>query len=415
MSTFSSTTGTTARGTTRGRLRRTAPAALALALLLPLAACQGDTTAGGGGAGATASASAAPAAIAVTPATGSADVRPDAPVTVTATDGSLTGVDVLAADGTALPGALDATGTTWTSSASLTPATVYSVHATAANAAGAVTTTDSTLTTLTPTATAFPAVAPLGGSTVGIGMPIILTLDEPVAADRRAAVEQALLVTTSPTPVDGAWSWQSDSKVEFRPAQYWPAHTQVHLDVDLGDVEVSPGVWGTTRDIDFSVGAAVVSTVDIATHTMTVTRDGEVLRTIPVTLGQTGSGGKYVTRSGTKVIMSLEESRQMDAETTGVSKDDPNYYNVAVKYAMRLTNSGEFLHAAPWSVASQGRANVSHGCTGMSTDDARWMFENSTVGDVVTYTGSDRTIEPGNGFNVWNESFDQWKAGSALA
>lgn len=406
-----------ARRGRRALLRRGIPAALALTLLAPLAACQGDgdAAAAGGGSGATASASAAPAVIAVTPASGASEVRPDAPVTVTATAGSLTAVTVQAPDGTALPGALDAAGTTWTSSAPLALATQYAVHATAANAAGAVTTTDSTLTTLTPTATAFPAVAPLGGSTVGIGMPIILTLDEPVAADRRAAVERALVVTASPTPVDGSWNWQSDTKVEFRPAQYWPAHSQVHLDVDLGDVEVSPGVWGTTRDIDFTIGAAVVSTVDIAAHTLTVTRDGEVLRTIPVTLGQSGSGGKYVTRSGTKVIMSLEESRQMDAETTGVSKDDPNYYNVAVKYAMRLTNSGEFLHAAPWSVGSQGRANVSHGCTGMSTEDARWMFQNSSVGDVVTYTGSDRAIEPGNGFNVWNESYEQWKAGSALA
>ncbi|NAZ81965.1 L,D-transpeptidase family protein [Kineococcus sp. R8] len=397
--------------------RRWWPALLLAGLALPLASCQstGSAAPEGGSApsSATAAPSAAPATITVAPADAAGDVRLDAPVTVTVTDGTLRDVTVTAPDGAALPGGLDATGTTWTSTGPLAAATRYAVHAVAAGAAGQVT-HDSALTTLTPVATAFPAVAPLSGSTVGVGMPVIVTLDEPVAADRRAAVEANLHVTTQPAPVEGAWNWISDTTVEYRPAAYWPAHSSVHLDLDLGGVEVSPGVWGKTRDIDFEVGSAMISTVDIAAHTMTVTRDGVVLRTIPVTLGQSGSGGKYVTRSGTKVVMSLEATRQMDAETTGVSPDDPEYYNVATKYAMRLTNSGEFLHAAPWSVGSQGRANVSHGCTGMSTADARWMFDTTKVGDVVTYVGSDRTIEPGNGFNVWNQTFDAWKAGSAL-
>nr|WP_240896721.1 Ig-like domain-containing protein [Kineococcus vitellinus] len=407
--------GTSRPAGPRARVRALAPAALVLALALPLGACQSDSGAGGPAtSGSSASASAAPASITVAPADASGDVRPDTPVTVTAAGGRLGEVSVTAADGTPLAGALDAAGTTWTSTAALAPATSYAVHAVAANAQGTPTTADSTLTTLTPLGTAFPAVAPLSGSEVGVGMPVIVTFDSPIAADRRAVVERGLVVTTRPAQVEGSWAWQSDTKVEFRPRDYWPAHSEVHVDVDLGAVEVAPGVWGTTRDIDFTVGSAMVSTVDIGAHTLTVTRDGQVLRTIPVTLGQTGNGGKYVTRSGTKVVMSLEESRQMDAETTGVSKDDPDYYNVAVRYAVRLTNSGEFMHAAPWSVASQGSANVSHGCTGMSTEDARWVFEHSKVGDVVTFVGSDRAIEPGNGFNVWNQTYEQWREGSAL-
>ncbi|GAA0323754.1 L,D-transpeptidase [Kineococcus aurantiacus] len=397
--------------------RRTLVGALLAAAAVPaVAACQSKSGAVGTGAGASASPSpsATPATITVTPADAAVDVRPDAPVTVTVTDGTLTDVTVTAADGTPLAGALDPAGTTWTSSATLTTGTAYSVHAVAAGASGGSTTHQSTLTTLTPAETAFPAVAPLAGKEVGVGMPIIVTFDSPVADDRRAVVEQNLKVTASPNAVEGSWSWQSDSKVEFRPAQYWPAHSAVHLDVDLGAVEVSPGVWGKTRDIDFTIGSAMVSTVDIAAHTLTVTRDGELLKTIPVTLGQSGSGGQFTTRSGTKVIMSLEAARQMNSETTGIGQDDPNYYNVDVQYALRVTNSGEFLHAAPWSVASQGKANVSHGCTGMSTENAKWMFDNSKVGDVVVYTGSDRTIEPGNGFNVWNETYEQWQQGSAL-
>ncbi|WP_146149317.1 L,D-transpeptidase [Kineococcus rhizosphaerae] len=398
--------------------RRTLVGALLAAAAVPVVAgCQSKSGAAGPGAGTgspSASPSATPATITVSPANAAVDVRPDAPVTVSAADGTLTDVKVTAADGTVLDGALDAAGTTWTSSATLSTATAYTVHAVAANVAGTATTQDSTLTTLTPAATAFPSVSPLTGKEVGVGMPVIVTFDSPVAKDRRAVVEQHLVVTASPNPVEGSWSWQSDSKVEFRPAQYWPAHSAVHVDVDLGGVEVAPGVWGKTRDIDFTIGSAMVSTVDIAAHTLTVTRDGEVLKTIPVTLGQSGSGGKFVTRSGTKVIMSLEASRQMNSETTGIGQNDPNYYNVNVKYAMRVTNSGEFLHAAPWSVGSQGRANVSHGCTGMSTENAKWMFDHSKMGDVVVYTGSDRTIEPGNGFNVWNQTYQQWQQGSAL-
>jgi lipoprotein-anchoring transpeptidase ErfK/SrfK len=396
--------------------RRTLVAAVLAGVALPfgLGACQSDTGPAASGPSSSESPSAAPASVVVTPADAAVDVRPDSPVTVTVTGGKLTDVTVTGADGAPLAGTVDAAAKTWTSSAALAPGTAYAVHAVATNDAGTATTHDSTLTTLTPVETAFPAVAPLTGSEVGVGMPIIVTFDSPIADDKRALVEQHLVVTASPTPVPGSWNWISSTQVQFRPEQYWPAHTQVHVDVDLGAVEVSPGVWGKTRDIDFTVGSAVISTVDINAHTLTVTRDGEVLRTIPVTTGQSGSGGRFITRSGTKVIMSLEESREMNSETTGIGQDDPNYYNVDVKYAMRLTNSGEFLHAAPWSVSSQGRANVSHGCTGMSTADAQWMFQNSHVGDVVTYTGSDRTIEPGNGFNVWNETYEQWRQGSAL-
>ncbi|WP_328295642.1 Ig-like domain-containing protein [Kineococcus sp. NBC_00420] len=397
--------------------RRTIVAAVLAGVALPfgLTACQSDADSGAAGKpSASGTPSAPPATITVTPADLTGDVRPDAPVTVTAAGGKLTDVTVTAADGTPLAGAVDAAGTTWTSSAALAPATAYAVHAVATNTAGSAATRDSTLTTLTPTETAFPAVAPLAGSEVGVGMPVIVTFDAPVAKDKRSVVEQNMTVTGSPNPVAGSWNWRSDTKVEFRPEQYWPAHSTVHVGLALGAIEVAPGVWGKSRDIDFTIGSAMLSTVDIGAHTLTVTRDGEVLKTIPVTLGQSGSGGQFVTRSGTKVIMSLEKSREMNSETTGIGQDDPRYYNLDVKYAMRLTNSGEFLHAAPWSVASQGRANVSHGCTGMSTENAQWMFQNSKVGDVVTYTGSDRGIEPGNGFNVWNETYDQWRQGSAL-
>jgi lipoprotein-anchoring transpeptidase ErfK/SrfK len=155
---------------------------------------------------------------------------------------------------------------------------------------------------------------------------------------------------------------------------------------------------------DFSVGSAMVSTVDVTAHTLTVRRDGRTLRTIPVTTGKSG----FATRNGIKVIMSRSAQVRMDAATTGTDPKDPNYYNVLVNWAMRLTYSGEFLHAAPWSVGSQGRANVSHGCTGMSTANAKWLYDRSKVGDVVVYVHSRRSLEPGNGYTAWNVPFSTW-------
>jgi lipoprotein-anchoring transpeptidase ErfK/SrfK len=157
----------------------------------------------------------------------------------------------------------------------------------------------------------------------------------------------------------------------------------------------------------FTIGPSQISTVDVNRHTMTVRRNGQVIRVIPVTTGKPG----LLTRNGVKVIMSREASVRMDAATTGTDPKDPNYYNVLVHWAMRLTYSGEFLHAAPWSVAQQGKANVSHGCTGMSDANAKWMFDHSRVGDVVVFTGSPRPLEWGNGYTAWNESFTAWSSG----
>ena len=54
---------------------------------------------------------------------------------------------------------------------------------------------------------------------------------------------------------------------------------------------------------------------------------------------------------------------------------------------MRITWSGVYLHAAPWSVGSQGSTNVSHGCINMSPEDAATYYDMSIPGDPVTVQG----------------------------
>ena len=152
----------------------------------------------------------------------------------------------------------------------------------------------------------------------------------------------------------------------------------------------------------------MVTQVDAQSHTATVFRDGERVRTMPITTGKAG----FETRSGVKVIVSKERTRLMDAATGGTDPSDPEYYRLEVEYAMRVTYSGEFLHAAPWSVGSQGSANVSHGCVGMSTANAQWLYDLSNVGDVVEVTGTSNPQNLGNGITVWNEGWKEWLADS---
>jgi lipoprotein-anchoring transpeptidase ErfK/SrfK len=386
-------------------------AALLAAGAVVLAGCQGggDGAKAGGtkvqGAAASASAPATPAAsIAVVPANGTAKVRPDSHVDIKVTNGTLRDVAVTPKGGSPLPGAIAAGGAGWTTNARLKPGTTYQVTASATSADGKPVTSTSTFTTLTPKRTVTASVVPGDGWTVGIGMPVVVDFSRPVK--NRAAALKGLTVTSTPQ-VEGAWRWFSSSQVQWRPKNYWTKGTKVTVTSDLAGVEVSPGVWGKSkRSSSFGIGSAMISTVDMKAHRMTVRRDGKVIRTIPITTGKSG----YQTRKGVKVIMSRESSRRMDSETTGISKDNPEYYNIDVKYAMRLTHSGEFLHAAPWSVGSQGHANVSHGCTGMSTANAKWLFGASKVGDVVVYTGSSRELEWGNGYTAWDMPFSRWAA-----
>jgi lipoprotein-anchoring transpeptidase ErfK/SrfK len=285
------------------------------------------------------------------------------------------------------------------------------VRAVAANADGRTTRRTVTVRTLTPQTTADYALLPSGATAVGVGMPVVLQFDGLVDPARRAAIEKRVSVRTTPA-VKGAWGWLDARQLAWRPASYWKPGTRVDVKADIAGLPTRKGAW-TTRDAStsFRIGSAMVSTVDVKRHTMTVRRDGKLLRVVPITTGKPG----FATRNGVKVILSRESTRQMDAETTGLSKSNPEYYNVKVKYAMRLTWSGEFLHAAPWSVSSQGRANVSHGCTGMSTANARWMFEHSKMGDVVRYVGSSRPLESYNGYTMWNMSLAGWARHSALA
>jgi lipoprotein-anchoring transpeptidase ErfK/SrfK len=388
--------------------RRLLPALLALSGLV-LAAC------GAGGldvhAGTVSPQSGA--SIVVTPAPTGKPVAPADPLVVRAEAGRLTAVSVVGPDGE-IRGELSVDGTTFTVPAgALEYSAQYTVIADAVDRVGVPTQARTTLTTVAPKAFLGYSVSPREGATVGVGMPITLTLDRSLRKNSaKAAFERTLRVEVDGLDADGAWHWVSDRVVQYRPQTYWPGHATIEVHADLKGTRIAAGVWGQkNRTSTFETGVARISYVDIRTLKMKVTEDGKAVRTIPVTTGKEG----FETRSGIKVISTKERTRLMDAATGGTDENDPEYYRLEVEYAMRLTNSGEFIHAAPWSVRSQGESSVSHGCTGMSTADARWLYDRSRIGDVVVYSGSQRTMETWNGIGIWNYSWPAWAKGSALS
>lgn len=396
----------------RIRRRPVVVCSAAVAVAAALAGCQQPGPSAGGTQAPSVTQSkqpAPPATIAVNIPQGATDVRPDTEVTVASTRGTISEVTVTAADGATVEGSLSGDKTSWTASG-LAVSTPYTVAATAINAEGEKTPLNSTFTTLKPRDTEKAAITPTPSmGTVGVGMPVVILFDSPPLD--KAKAEQKLRVNTTPQ-VEGGWRWISDKQVVWRPRDYWATGTKVDVTADMTGVEFAKNVWGANTDpVHFEVGRNQVSVVDITGFDMKVKRDGQVVKEIPVSNGQ-GVTGKYATRTGTKVIITKENSHRMVAP--GVGQDDPGYYNQVVKYAMRLTWTGEFIHAAPWSVGSQGRRNVSHGCTNVSTANAKWMMDNSLIGDPVEYINGKRPMTIDNGWGFWNMGYDEWVKGSAL-
>jgi len=341
---------------------------------------------------------------------GATDVKVSTFVKVLAEDGTVSAATLKTADGSAeIAGRVNDNG--WRADSRLEPGTAYDLSVTGVGEDGEEITLTSAFSTqpLTLDQQTYPSVAPLEGETVGVGMPVIVTFDLPVK--NRELYEKYMSVTTD-NGTTGSWSWFSDKEAHYRPEQYWPANTKVDVRLRLNSLPAGEGVYGQQdQDISFQVGQKAVTTVDVGKHRLTYSVDDQKVKTIPVTTGD----DEHRTRAGVKIIMEKFAAVDMDAATTGVDSEDPGYYNLSdVRWAMRLTNSGEFLHAAPWSVGSQGNANVSHGCTGMSTSDAKWLYDHSRRGDVVEYVDSPRPLEDRNGWTDWNVPWSTWTAGSAL-
>lgn len=300
----------------------------------------------------------------------------DRPLTVHVHHGrllSLQAVDL--STGETVPGSTFATG--WVADGTEVPDRDYRLVATVRGQDGGKVRRTLAVRTSAPDATVDTSVAPYGDATVGVGEPIIVLFSHRVTD--RAAATAALTVSTS-VPVTGAWRWFSATEVHWRPKEYWPAHTKVTLHDDLLGVQVAPGVWGLrSRDLHFSIGDAHVTTVDIATQTMTVRSNGTVLATYPVSTGRAA----YPTKGGVHIVLNKAPSVVMDSRTVGIPKTSPDFYYEKVLWDVRISDGGAFVHYAPWSVRSQGRRPVSHGCVNVNLAPAIAFYQLSVPGDVV--------------------------------
>jgi lipoprotein-anchoring transpeptidase ErfK/SrfK len=277
------------------------------------------------------------------------------------------------------------------------------------NPSGVATRTSSSFTTLRPAALLAASVMPLDGETVGVGMPIAVFFNQPVS--NRAAVERHLKVSASPS-VEGGWRWFNDKEVHYRPKVYWPSGAKVTLNVGLNGVDAGNGVWGARdRQIGFTIGQRQISAVNVNSHKMTVTSGGKTVKVFPMSAGRP----KYPTTNGIHFTLEKAKTVVMDSATVGIPRDSPDGYFETVHWNVRISNTGEFVHAAPWPVDSQGSANVSHGCVNLSVADATWFYNFSQRGDIVQVVGSPK--QP-NGWALgvvdWNLPWSQWLSGSAL-
>ncbi len=385
---------------------------LAMGLVLVLSACTG---AGVFGDRAVEESSAAPrpAQLRVLPADGTADISPGSAIVVSVAYGEVDQVAVQDAAGASVAGNMVTTdeginAPLWQPTEPLLYAETYTITAEATGEDGKQISATSTFSTATPTVQVFPAIGPLDGTTVGVGMPIRVYFDQPVTD--KAAAERNLIISTS-VAVTGGWNWFSDTEVHWRPEVYWPAYTEVRLDANLYGVNLGGGAWGKVdRSIAFTVGASHISVADAATYTMQVYSDGALVQTYPVSMGSPD----FQTRSGPHVVIDKERNKIMDSTTYGLALDAGGYVT-AVEYATRISNNGEFIHAAPWSVAQQGLSNVSHGCINLAPERAAWFFEFSQVGDVVEVVNGGPMLGPVDGdIYDWAIPWETWVQGSAL-
>lgn len=338
---------------------------------------------------------------------GAVGVAVDSPVTVGAEAGVLGSVTMVNEDGDPVSGKLSPDGLTWATTEPLGYNKSYTVTAKSMGLGG-VTSRQMTFETHSPENLTMPYVLPNEGEVVGVGQPVAIRFDENIT--NRLAAQRAITVKTDP-PVEGAFYWLSNREVRWRPAEYWEPGTKVDVEVNTYGVDLGDGLFGQDNvKTSFTIGDQVVATADDTTKTLTVRRNGEVVKTMPISMGKNSTP----TDNGTYIIGDRLSHLVMDSSTYGVPVNSPDGYRTEVDWATQMSYSGIYVHSAPWSVGSQGQSNVSHGCLNVSPSNAKWFYDNTKRGDIVEVVNTVGSVLPGtDGLGDWNIPWEQWKAGNA--
>lgn len=355
----------------------------------------------------------APAQLVILPA-GGRQVRPDEGVTVTALYGRIVSVTVRAGR-LSEPGAISADGGSWHTLYALDPGTRYHVTASAVNRVGKPVTASSAFTTLSAAVVMTPSASIPDGSTVGVGEPLIIQFDHPVASE--TAVEQSLVLNTS-RPVTGAWSWFGSEEVDFRPQAFWPAHTHVYLNFHAAGLRATDGAYATQNlGVRFSIGSSQIVVVNTRTHRLSYYLNGRRLWNWPESSGMhevnPATGTYFDTEAGTFVVLYKKNPEIMSSASVGIKSGPFFYPPTPVYWSVKFTPSGDYLHAAPWSLGDQGFTNVSHGCVNLSPDHAALIYDRAQVGDVVIIKNSPVPATSGD-VTDWMYSWGRWLSKSTL-
>jgi lipoprotein-anchoring transpeptidase ErfK/SrfK len=340
----------------------------------------------------------------ISPAPGTKDANPSTGISVSADKGSkISAVTVKTSGSDTIAGSMSGNGTSWRSTYALPTGQSYTVTATGTNGSGHPVTVTSAFTTMKPSSAFHTEIFEGSGDTYGVGMPIMLTFDHPIT--NKAAVERALTLTTS-KPVVGAWYWDGNEALDFRPRDYWPANTTVSLSSHLDGVEGAPGVYGV-HDLSqtFNIGQSVIAVANTKTYRTQIYVGGKLTYTWPISTGRSS----LPTPNGTYLTVEKGNPVRMIGGTKGTS----GYYNELVNYAVRFTFSGDYYHSAPWSVVNQGDSNVSHGCVNLSPQDAKTYYNMAVPGDPITITSSPKAGNWDNGWTEWFLPWSQYLKGSA--
>ena len=340
---------------------------------------------------------------------GAVGVAVDSPVTVSADNGVLASVEMVNENGATVDGQLSPDGVRWSTTERLGYNRLYTLTA-KARGLGGVATRQLTFQTHSPQNLTMPYAMPHDGEVVGVGEPVAIQFDENIA--NREAAEKAIVVTTDP-PVEGAFYWLNNREVRWRPEHFWKPGTAVNIAVNTYGVDLGDGVFGEDNaHSHFTVGDEVIATADDNTKMVTVRVNGDVVKTMPTSMGKDSTP----TASGTYILGLRFAHMIMDSSTYGVPVNSPNGYRTEVDFATQMSYSGVFVHSAPWSVGAQGHTNTSHGCLNVSPSNAQWFYEHTKRGDIVQVLNTlGPPLSGTEGLGDWNIPWDQWHAGNAKA
>jgi lipoprotein-anchoring transpeptidase ErfK/SrfK len=352
------------------------------------------------------------AGLALYPESGATQVPPDAVVSVTASVGTIRSVVATDAADRPLSGALAHSKTAWRSSETLLPGSIYKLQAEIETPDGVTVSKTSTFKVLVPTAEVTATVYPTTDMTVGVGQPIVVTFDQPIYTEASQRSIASHFTVAESQPVPGGWYWFSPYELHFRPESFWPAGERITVSGNLNGWNAGSGEWGAGLVSDtFSIGPAQISYANLQTDEMTVTLNGKTIAVYPI------SGGRpeYPTMDGNHLVLDKESVVHMVSSTVGIPVNSPNGYDEYVYNDVHISDSGEYVHAAPWSVSAQGVTNVSHGCVNLSNANSLAFFNFANIGDVVEVTGSPRPPVSGDhGVMDWSTPWSQWMAGQVV-